>query len=345
MKILPALVVLSLVSLAGPTRAGDPNIPCLQPNVAGTALLPAACDFVGAGGDTMEISNGLPAGTTIVIEPTWHEFFNIVRAPGGVFPGGEIQTFDSILGMKMTGTGALLGFNRNIAMQVSVTTHSDASSPGSGVQPMDLELISFQGQIFGDPDFDVLGVSSGALAGLPSSGHTTLTRQGAPGNPFAVDSLFDVVYEINFVGAPGSVLDGLAGTTQSDVTLRQGGAPWAEWSAGKPCGSIFVPELRAKGTLSTDSWNVLEVVDAPPVTPAFLVVGLSPLRQAFKGGILGPTPDIIKNLNTDASGEIVLQYQWPAVPSGFRVWVQVWFQQVSQPDPFCSTPTLVGTSP
>ena len=110
------------------------------------------------------------------------------------------------------------------------------------------------------------------------------------------------------------------------------------------CGATFVPELLAKGPLTSNSWNSLEVVDAPPSSPAYMVIGYSPLRAAFKGGILGPQTDLIINLNTDPNGEIFLLYQWPVVPPGFRLWVQFWFQEVGAADPFCATPTLVGTS-
>jgi hypothetical protein len=337
------LSALALASAAAPAYAGDPSVPCPQPNVAGTVLLPALCDVVGDD-DTMVISTGLPAGTTIVIDPTWDTFFNIVRVPGGVFPGGQIQDFDGILEMSMTGTGALAAFNRNIFMQVATRMHTAAPSPGAPIQEMDVQIESMQGQILGDPDFNLISLVAGFAFALPSPGETTLLRTGPAGNDFVVDSFFDVAYQISFVGAPGSVLDGLLGTTTDTVDLRQGGAPWSEWSAGKPCGSILVPELIAQGALSVDSWNVLEVVDGPPLVPAVWFVGFSPLRAPFKGGILGPQPDIQLNVNLDAFGEYRIPYQWPNAPAGTRLWVQVWMHDISLADPFCSTQTLVGTS-
>jgi len=337
------LSALVLASLSAPARAGDPSVPCPQPNVGGTVLLPALCDIVGDD-DIMVISHGLPVGTTIEIDPTWDTFFNIVRAPGGIFPGGEIQNFDGFLNMKMTGTGALAGFSRDIFMLVATTMHTAAPSPGAAVQEMDVQITSMQGQIFNDPDFNFLMFEGGLVFGLPSPGETTLLRLGAPGTDFVVDSFFDLGYLISFQGAPGSVLDGFGGVTTTAVDLKQGGAPWSEWSAGKPCGSIFVPELNAQGALSVDSWNVLEVVDGPPLVPAVWFVGFTPLRAPFKGGILGPKPNIQLNVNLDAFGENQLVYQWPNAPAGLRLWVQVWMHDVSLADPFCATQTLVGTS-
>ena len=57
---------------------------------------------------------------------------------------------------------------------------------------------------------------------LPSPGETTLTRLGPPGSDFAVDSFFDIHHEIDFQGAPGSVLEGFAGTTEGTVRMHAG---------------------------------------------------------------------------------------------------------------------------
>lgn len=72
----------------------------------------------------------------------------------------------------------------------------------------------------------------------PSTGHTTLTALG--GNNWNVDSFFDVVYEIDFQGCPGSILKGFAGTTQGQLRMQTGAA---------------VPEAP----LFTGSWLVLAV--------------------------------------------------------------------------------------
>jgi len=167
------LWALALVSVTAPARAGDPSVPCAQPGVAGTVLLPALCDVVGDD-DIMVISNGLPAGTTIQIDPLWHDFFNINRAPGGIFPGGEIQNFDGTLELVMTGTGALGGFNRHLFMPVATTMHSEPAPAGNAFQEMAVHITSMQGQIFGDPDFDAISLVEGLAFALPSPGETTL---------------------------------------------------------------------------------------------------------------------------------------------------------------------------
>ncbi len=51
-------------------------------------------------------------------------------------------------------------------------------------------------------------------------GSTTLTRQ--PDGSWSVASSFNVGYSISFVGAQGSKLSGLSGTTQGTVTMQAG---------------------------------------------------------------------------------------------------------------------------
>ena len=94
--------------------------------------------------------------------------------------------------------------------------------PGDAVQDFDADLFSLTGQIFGDPDFDTLSITAGTNAGLPSPGHTTLTRLGPPGSDWNVDSFFDISYQIDFQGAPGSVLEGLSGSTQGTERFELG---------------------------------------------------------------------------------------------------------------------------
>ena len=53
---------------------------------------------------------------------------------------------------------------------------------------------------------------------MPSPGHTTLTR--LPSGDFHVDSFFDVTYQIDFVGAPGSILEGLSGSTTATIRMQ-----------------------------------------------------------------------------------------------------------------------------
>jgi hypothetical protein len=78
-----------------------------------------------------------------------------------------------------------------------------------------------QGDIIGDPDFSTLQIVAGTDFGLPSPGHTTLTRLGPPASDFQVDSFFDITYQIDFTGAPGSVLQNRSGVTTATIRMQQ----------------------------------------------------------------------------------------------------------------------------
>jgi len=144
-------------------------------------------------------------------------FFDIIYQTDA--DGGEIQQFQAVLTLELTGSSGLDGFRRTISIPVNAVTRSDPRQPGEAVQSFETELLGLSGELFGDPDFDILRISAGSDFDLPSPGHTTLSRQGTPGGDFAVDSFFDITYRIDFQGAPGSVLEGLQGSTPGTVRV------------------------------------------------------------------------------------------------------------------------------
>lgn len=199
---------------------------CEVPNVGGTAQLPPdGCIYTGAFGDQMHmLPPAVNAGNTIDIDPSLGTFFNLVEVPGGSL-GGHIQIYDALLELTISGTGPDLAiFNRNIFMQVAVTTESAPRTPGDAVQLFETNLVSIQGSIFGDPDFDTLSIIGGTNIAGPSPGFTQLTRLGPAGSNFQVDSFFDIAYTIDFEGAAGSLLDGMAGPTDGTVRMQIGDA-------------------------------------------------------------------------------------------------------------------------
>ncbi|MDO8588017.1 MAG: GEVED domain-containing protein [Armatimonadota bacterium] len=203
---------------------------CILPdNGAGTAdLPPVGCEYR-TPDDDMNIIDGLLTGDTIEIDATHGNFVCSgdggvcsftpgCRQPGGTL-GGEKECFDSQLLMPMVGTGSLAGFSRSISLPVQFEVHTAPRTLGAPVQSFDTDMFRLFGQVnIGDPDFDLLRVVAGTDFGLPSPGHTTLTRQ--PSGNWAVDSFFDITYRIDFVGAPGGPLAGRSGSTTGTVRFQ-----------------------------------------------------------------------------------------------------------------------------
>jgi hypothetical protein len=187
---------------------------CTAPdNGTGTVTFPADCPYDHLN-EPMMIVEGLPPGTTIILEGPLKDFYNVVNTPGGDL-GGEVCTFDAFFEWTATGTGYLAGFTRYLYVPVTGEIHIGPRNPGDPVQTFDTRIVSLTGELFGDPDFCVLRITAGETHGLPCPGRTTLTD--FPYDEFEVESFFDVTYSVEFEGCPGSILDGLAGVTTDMV--------------------------------------------------------------------------------------------------------------------------------
>jgi len=204
-----------------PAAAGA--VPCQVPdNGSGTVNLPPpGCGYLSPS-DVHMIIDGLPPGTTIQLGIQHRDFFNVTTIPGGSL-NGEIEQFSSFLFIQMQGTGGLSGFTKNVPVQIQCETHVAPRSPGAPVQSFDTDMFMAQGQLPpGDPDFDLLRITAGTGFGMPSPGHTTLTR--LPGGDWNVDSFFDITYRIDFVGHPGGPLGGMSGSTTGTIRMGAGEA-------------------------------------------------------------------------------------------------------------------------
>ena len=145
--------------------------------------------------------------------------------PGGGL-GGESHTFShqdgALFRIDLFDADDPAAGSRIIDIPIDGIMETGPRTPGDAVQDFDTEMVQLQGAIFGDPDFDALTVRVGRNFGLPSPGHTTLTRLGPPGSDFAVDSFFDIFYEIDFEGSPGGVLGGASGTESGTTRFGLG---------------------------------------------------------------------------------------------------------------------------
>ena len=213
--ILTAVVAISLIG--GSALALICPVPA---NGNGTADLPVTC----AGGYLGDffIIDGL-VGATIEVHVQHYQFQNASEVPGGNL-GGHRQTYDALMVMTMDGTGNLNGFHRMLFMPLSCISDSGPRVPFSPLQNFPRDFVFMDGEILGDPDFNFVRLRAGTDFGLPSPGLTTLTEQG---DMYNVDSFFDIEYQIEFQGAPGSVLEGFGGTTQSIGRIFLGEEPVA----------------------------------------------------------------------------------------------------------------------
>lgn len=207
----------------------------VEDNGTGTATLPPiGCEFTSPD-EVFMIIDGLPAGTTIEMPGVWMDFVccgsscsncslvlsgSECEMAGGSL-GGNGDCFDSTLDLTVTGTGDLAGYTRHLSVPVFAEVHTGPRNPGEAIQDFNTVVFRLDGQLFGDPDFCTFHITGGTDFGLPSPGHTTLTE--LPSGDFAVDSFFDITYEIEFEGCPGSPLDGYAGTTTATIRMKTGG--------------------------------------------------------------------------------------------------------------------------
>ncbi len=226
-------------SVAGP-GGGIPPECVVADNGSGTVTLPpAGCDYLSPD-QFHEIVNGLPAGVTIEIAAIHRDFIcggrgaqaGVCNPPvpgvdcvdeGGGNLGGDSECSESKLVLNMRGemgatTAGPATFAAAKTLPVSFETHTAPRTPGNPVQSFDTDMFRLMGQLPpGDPDFDLLRITAGTGFGMPSPGHTTLTQ--LPGGNWAVDSFFDISYEIEFVGKPGGLLGGMSGSTTGTIRM------------------------------------------------------------------------------------------------------------------------------
>ncbi len=193
---------------------------CTAPDVGGTAEFPVQCPGGYQSGPNPVLAlNGLPPGSPLLARLVLHGLSS-VEAPGGTLDG-DTQSFSGTLDLEIVGFGFFAGYTRMISMPVNGTSDTAPRTPGDDPQNFANDMQTVGGSLPpGDPDFDLLRITGGTAFGMPSPGHTTLSR--LPGGDWAVDSFFDITYRIDFIGAPGSPFAGMSGSTTSVARITAG---------------------------------------------------------------------------------------------------------------------------
>ena len=144
-------------------------------------------------------------------------------------------------------------------------------------------------------------------------------------------------------GAFDTHLDGPNGLFVVKLDL----SPWSDDGPGLAGTGSLVPALSGSGTLQPHSPGALQLLDAKPLSPCWLIVGVSKLSAPFKGGTFVPSPLLVVPLATNGQGAATLQWAaWPAgLPAGSKLWFQVWIADPGGPAGYAASNGLRAVMP
>ena len=115
---------------------------------------------------------------------------------------------------------------------------------------------------------------------------------------------------------------------------------------GLPAPGLAAPKLTASGSLTVGDAVSLVLAGGASGAPAVLVAGPDRINAPFKGGVLVPLPALLLLLTLDASGGFALSAPLAApLPSGARLYLQVWLMDAAGPAGFTSSNAIVGVAP
>ncbi len=144
----------------------------------------------------------------------------------------------------------------------------------------------------------------------------------------------------------GSRDDDLGESAGAVYVFDAGVGTWTDLAQGL-AGAGGVPVLSGAGTLTSTCDLQLQLRDAAPDAPTFLVAGFSEVSVPFKGGVLVPSVDVVLGgLLTDTVGDLLFLDALPAgLPAGTTLVFQHWLVDASGPSGFTASNGLSATTP
>ena len=222
---------------------------------------------------------------------------------------------------------------------------------------------------------DWLGADAGHHVGANVSGLGDLDQDGYPdllvgstdGNPF-----WGPPVQV-FSGHDGSVLYTCkASTFQAPFGAALAGVGdvnadgFLDWAVGTPwvatiklfspvgiwndlghglAGTAGVPSLSGAGLLLGGEATSIALAGALTSHPVVLVIGLTRIDQAFKGGVMVPHPDLLHLSVTDASGGRAWSTTWPQPASTQSFYFQAWLKDPQGVEGWAASNGLRAQSP
>jgi hypothetical protein len=128
-----------------------------------------------------------------------------------------------------------------------------------------------------------------------------------------------------------------------DATISQNLGQFT--NLGGDLAGTFAPHMAGNGSLADGGAFTIDITGLPPSQVGYLFLGFNTLFADFKGGSLGPTPDVLILLGT-GTGTLSLPGGMPAgSPGNFSFYLQMWTPDAGGPHGADATNTLQATTP
>ncbi|MEM8931338.1 MAG: hypothetical protein AAGE94_09195 [Acidobacteriota bacterium] len=202
-----------LLAAAAPAAQSLGNGNCRVDNINGNIqITPPGCSY--SGPDDLVHGQG-----DLSWDPRHAHFNNVAVHAGGVLQG-TVDSFDSAVIITVRGNGRLEGYESTVTIPAKCEAHAGPWSVDDQPISFQTEMMRLEGQLEddGNSDFSYLRVVAGTEYGYPSPGHTTASTQD--GKSYVVDSMFEMGFRIEYVGAPGGPLAGYEGAFEGTAVMK-----------------------------------------------------------------------------------------------------------------------------